>query len=118
MEPHCINEELITLKERKTIEDNLNGHTVQLGRILQMGKNHCHEDRFKSALINKDSHIPVLCGQKKDHKHHDPEDPPKMRPVAGASEANNFCLSYILSSIVIAISDTIDDELKTVCKDC
>ena len=116
MEPHYINEEEITLEDRKAIENNLNSHCVQLGRMIKVGENHKHEDRFKSALINVDAHIPTLYGMDKDHKHQPPGQPRKMRPVAGASESNNAQLSYLLAWIVNGIAEALDSDLQTVCK--
>ena len=56
MQPHIANDETITLEERNTIENTLNGHTIQLGKILKMGKDHKHWDRIKNALVNKAGH--------------------------------------------------------------
>ena len=37
-------------------------------RNLEVGEAHGHWDRVKSALKNKDCHVPVLYGMVKDHK--------------------------------------------------
>ena len=48
-------------------------------RNLEVGEAHGHWDRVKSALKNKDCHVPVLYGMVKDHKPRAPGAQPKMR---------------------------------------
>ena len=79
MESHYSNDRVISLEEKQLIEKQLNGHTVQLARILEVGEAHGHWDRVKSALKNKDCHVPVLYGMVKDHKPRVPGAQPKMR---------------------------------------
>ena len=116
MEPHVANDPVITLEERKDLENRLNGHSLQFGRMLKIGENHGHWDRIKSALVNKFGHIPVLYGLKKDHKAQTPNQPCPTRPVCGANEAPNAQLCHLLSTVVSAIAMTVDEELKTVCR--
>ena len=99
-----------------TLRRELNGHTLQLGRILTLGEEHNHWDRFKSALVNKFGHIPTLFGFLKDHKPSTPGMPRKMRPVAGASEAPNSQLCHLLATIVRGLSGTMEEKLETVCR--
>ena len=42
MQPHVTNDAVIDLEERAGIERKLNGHTLQLGRILMLGEDHDH----------------------------------------------------------------------------
>ena len=67
MEPHVKNDPVITFKDKARTERVLNGTTLQLGRILQMGEDHNHWDRTRQALTNKRCHVPVLSGMEKDH---------------------------------------------------
>ena len=53
MEPHVKNDPVITLEDKARTERVLNGTTLQLGRILQMGEDHNHWDRTRQALTNK-----------------------------------------------------------------
>ena len=46
----------MSMSEKNRIERELNGHTLQLGRILDLGSNHKHWDRMKKALVNKACH--------------------------------------------------------------
>ena len=114
MEPHIKNKAVISLDDRKSIEDSLNGHCLQFGRILKMGERHDHWSRIKSALVNKFGHIPVLYGLKKDHKPVVEGKPMPTRPVCGANDAPNAQLCHVLSVVVTAIAATMDEELKTV----
>ena len=116
MQPHVTNDIVIDLEERADIERKLNGHTLQLARILMLGEDHNHWDRFRSALTNKYGHIPTLSGFLKDHKPFTPGQPRKMRPVAGASEANNSQLCHLLAVIMRGLSGTLDEKLMTVCR--
>ena len=116
MEPHVVNDVTITLEERNQIEANLNGHTLQLARIFKMGGDHGHWDRITSALVNKSGHIPVLYGLVKDHKVSAPGQPKPTRPVCGADESSNSQLSHILSVIVTAVSEIVDEDLQIVCR--
>ena len=62
MEPHIANDKIITIEDKKATEDILNGHSIQFGRILEVGAIHKHEGRVESALRNKSCHVPVLFG--------------------------------------------------------
>ena len=116
MEPHVSKDSIISLEDRTKLERQLNGHTLQLGRILKIGENHNHWDRVKSALINKFGHVPVLYGLLKDHKSVAAGQPCPTRPVCGATEAPNAQLCHLLSTVVTGLAMTIDEELKTVCR--
>ena len=110
MQPHVANDVIITWKEKESIERRLNGHCIQLGRILRMGDKWEHWPRIKSAITNHDCHVPVTIGLEKDHKHRPPGQPPAMRPVCLASEANNSQLSQVLAWIVNAITKIADKD--------
>ena len=116
MQPHVASDTTINLDERADIERKLNGHTLQLGRILRIGSDHNHWERFKSALTNEYGHIPTLSGFLKDHKQHTPGQPRKMRPVAGASEAPNSQLCHLLAVIIRGLSGTLENKLGVVCR--
>ena len=68
LQPHIVNDPVITLKDRDHIEDVLNAHGIQMARILRMGETHGHETRVQSAVRNHECHAPVLSGMPKDHK--------------------------------------------------
>ena len=87
MEPHVNKDAVIDLDKRKDVENSLNGHCLQLGRIVKIGYTHGHWDRMKSALINKFGHVPVLYGLKKDQKVSFTGKPTPTRPVCGANDA-------------------------------
>ena len=117
MEPHIRDNPEISLADRNGVERLLNAHCLQLGRILKIGYNHKgHWDRVKSAFTNKFGHVPVLYGLVKDHKARTEGQPMKTRPVCGADEGSNAQLSHMLSVIVAAITETLDEELKVTCR--
>ena len=101
LQPHVISDKVITLEEKNETEKILNGHSIQLTRILRMGESHRHEPRVRQAVTNKFCHVPVLSGLLKDHKEVPPGAAPPVRPVAGADEANNAQLSQMLAGIVM-----------------
>ena len=49
MEPHVANDPVISLEEKNVIENTLNGHSLQLARILKIGQNGNDWNRVKSA---------------------------------------------------------------------
>ena len=106
MQPHIRDAEVVTMRVRDETERSLNGHCLQLGRILLLGENHRHWPRMKSALRNRSGHVPVLYGMVKDHK--------KVQP--GADEAANAQLSRLLSDIIMAVSDRVDKKVGTMCR--
>ena len=114
VEHHVKNDPVIILEV--LIERVLNGTTLQLGRILQMGEDHNHWDRTKQALNNKKCHVPVLSGMEKDHKQVEEGQQVPLRPCAGADEANNGQLSHTLAQIVAATAELVDKEVKSMCK--
>ena len=112
MEKHHRDDEKITLAEKNSIENILNGHTLQLGRILKMGANHGHEKRVEKALRNEYCHVPVLSGLDKDHKQRKENEPQPFRWVGGADESNDMQLSDMCFTFVTGISNCIDKKLK------
>ena len=116
MQPHVANDDIITLEDRKTVENQLNGHTLQLGRILKLGDNHRHWDRFRKALTNKYGHIPILYGLDKNHKARQEGQPRPMRPVCGADESPNYQLCHLLSIIMTGLAGAMDEELGMICR--
>ena len=60
MQPHISNEELISWTDKQKIENVLNGHTIQFGRILRIGDRWEHWGRVQNSLRNNLCHIPVL----------------------------------------------------------
>ena len=103
MSPHYRNDEEISMQEKNNIEKKLNGHCLQLGRILKVGERWKHWPRVQKALKNSDCHIPVLSGYVKDHKPTPEGQPPPARPVGGCDEANNRQLSWITNQIVTSV---------------
>ena len=106
-----------TWEEQRKLEDQVNAHTIQVGRLLRIGEKWGHWDRVKSALICHFSAVPLLHGYVKDHKKLPPgENPiPPMRPVCSATEANNGALSDILAEVCTTLGDELDREVKTLC---
>ena len=49
MQPHVANDPVISLEEKNVIENTLNGHSLQLARILKIGQNGNDWNRVKSA---------------------------------------------------------------------
>ena len=115
MQTHVTNDPVIDWKEKCSIENVLNGHTLQLGRILKVGENWQHSKRVQSALRNKSCHVPVLYGQWKDHKNAIDEAGPSLRPVCGASEANNGQISQLLAEVMMALAAEMDKDIGTAC---
>ena len=58
---------MITLKENET-EKVLNGHSIQLTRILRVDESHRLVLRVRQAVTNKFCHVPLLSGSLKDHE--------------------------------------------------
>ena len=105
--PHYSKDEVITMDEKNNIERKLNGHCLQLGRILKVGERWKHWPRVQKALKNNDCHIPVLSGYVKDHKQTPEGQPQPFRPVGGCLEANNGQLSWMTSQMVTSLASHI-----------
>ena len=63
--------------------------------------------------------IPKLTGLRKDHKVVPPGQEatgPPCRPVCGASRSPNGPLSHILSEVLNAMADQLDQQVKTECR--
>ena len=69
MQPHA-NDPTISWEEQRQLERQLNGHTLQFGRLLRLGKawGDNHVARVKSALRSKNALKPPLYGLRKGHK--------------------------------------------------
>ena len=120
MEPHVENDTPLTWDEQVKMERVLNGHTLQMSRILQIGEvwGTEHMKRVTSALRSKNALRPPLYGLAKDHKdpvQHELGSIPPQRPVCGAQESANGPLSDILSDIIDTITNEMDNEADVEC---
>ena len=113
MQPHIASDDTIDLDQRANIKRRLNGHMLQLGRILMIGSEHNHWERFKLALTNENGHILTLFRFLKDHKTHTPGQPRKRQPVARASQANNAQLCHMITVIIPGLISCQDAGLLT-----
>ena len=115
MQQHIQEDEVLSWKEKEKIENNLNGHTIQAGRILKVGENYGHEDRVKNALRNKNCHVPEMSGLAKDHKEGiDERVGPPSRPVVQADESNVCQLSHMMTEICQALAEEMDKTVQSV----
>ena len=69
IQPHA-NNPVVLWDEQRQLERQLNGHTLQFGRILRLREawNERHVNRVNSALRSKNALKPPLYGLRKDHK--------------------------------------------------
>ena len=71
------------------------------------------EDRAKQAVTASKTLPPDLYGLRKDHKGVEPgkeEIGPKVRPVAGASEASNSRLGHLVADLVNKAADLLGSK--------
>ena len=68
MDKHIKDDKVISDKEFKKLENNLNRHMDFWTKILKPGENIKQMKRVKSKLITKDNQVPILRGTSKDHK--------------------------------------------------
>ena len=120
MEPHIGDDPVLTWEEQKQIENKLNGHTLQVGRIFMLGKKWGpkHVSRVEAALRSRNALRPPLYGLAKDHKPLVQEGDfmiPPQRPVCGAQESVNGPLSQILSELIDCLADELDSTIDTEC---
>ena len=119
MNHHMIHDQELCQTEIDNIERKLNAHGIMWARILKIGEMWDHEHRVKSAVVSKNGPIPELYGLRKDHKNiaiGDEALGPPTRPVCGASRSINGPLSSILSEVLDKISDVMDIEINTECR--
>ena len=95
MTPHTNSDPIVPWDEKTDLERKLNGHTLQLGRILKVGEKWKHWPRVQAALTNKSCHIPVLSGYPKDHKPVSEGEPPPMRPVCGSDVTKQIMVNLV-----------------------
>ena len=120
METHVEGDATLTWNEQEKIEQVLNGHTLQFGRILRVGQKWGaeHVRRIHSALRSRNALRPPLYGLAKDHKdlvQSEWGDIPPQRPVCGAQESANGPLSDLLSDIIDALATEMDNEVNVEC---
>ena len=107
MEKHVNSDEVISMKEVKRIEKDLNNHAEHLVRITNVGANTGQTKRIKGNLKTNDNQIPVLSGTHKDHKKvKDELQGPDMRPIMGATVGPNVALTnFIARDILRKVAD-------------
>jgi hypothetical protein len=100
-------DEIITMKEVKRIEKNINEHAEQLVRIINAGVDTGQTKRIKSNLKTIDNQIPILSGTHKDHKKvKDELLGPDLRPLMGATVGPNVALTnFIARDILRKVAD-------------
>ena len=102
MEKHVKNDDIISMKEVKKIEKNLNEHAEHLVKITNAGFNSGQTKRIRSNLKTIDNEIPILSGTHKDHKKVvDEEAGPDLRPIMGATVGPNVALTNFIASDII-----------------
>ena len=107
---HIEEDEVITEKRVKTIENVLNKHADFWVGITNAGETSGQTKRIKGNLKTKDNQIPVLSGASKDHKKvEDNKIGPDVRPIMGAMVGPNVCISNLGSMVVRAIANNYDD---------
>ena len=110
MSAHFVRDDLISEKQFKSIQNNINRHTENWISILNIASENGHLRRTKSNLINKDNPVPILRGTSKDHKDcSDPKIGPKMRPIMGANVGPNTGLSQIACEILRKIKENAEN---------
>jgi hypothetical protein len=107
MDKHIETDEIITMKEVKRIEKNINEHAEQLVRIINAGVDTGQTKRIKSNLKTIDNQIPILSGTHKDHKKiKDELLGPDLRPIMGATVGTNVALTnFIARDILRKVAD-------------
>ena len=107
---HISEDEVITEKKVKTIENTLNKHADYWVEIMKAGELSGQQKRIKGNLKTKDNQIPVLSGTSKDHKKSEDENiGPDVRPIMGAMVGPNVGLSNFGSIIVRAVANECDE---------
>ena len=112
MREHVDKDVVVTENDYTKIEEEMNGHSVMWGRILNIGAAHGQEDRVKRALVSHNSAAPVLRGHRKDHKAArglEGEGPP-TRPVVNAKRGAISRLSHTISKPIAIIADEADND--------
>ena len=107
MRKHIIADEIISMKEVKKIEKELNEHAEHLVRITNTGLNTNQAKRIKGNLKTNDNQIPILSGTHKDHKKVDDKNiGPDVRPIMGATVGPNIALTdFIARSIIRKVAE-------------
>ena len=116
LQKHIENDEVITSKEVRKLENKLNEHAEHIARITMAGENTGQTKRIKGNLKVKDNQIPILHGTSKDHKVAENDKMgPDVRPIMGAVVGPNVGLSnFIGREIIRRVADDADSD--TVCK--
>jgi hypothetical protein len=106
---HIKEDDVITDKKVKSIENILNKHTNYWVEMTKAGEISGQQKRIKGNLKTKDNQIPVLSGTSKDHKIAEDENlGPDVRPIMGAMVGPNVGLANYGSMIVRAIANEFD----------
>ena len=115
IQPHKGEDATVSMEEVKKLESEMNGTTLQWGRILALGDRWDtagrHWGRVKAALKTRECMIPPLYGLPKDHKPTSQGEEhlgPPLRPVCGATESINGALSELLTEILTTLGDRAD----------
>ena len=116
MGKHIKNDDVVSMKEVRKIETELNEHVEYAVRITNAGANTGQTKRIKSNLKTVDNQIPILSGTHKDHKKVENEvEGPDVRPIMGAMVGPNVGISNFVGREVIRnIAE--EAEVGNVCK--
>ena len=83
MQPHIVNDPVISLEDTNETERVLNAHAIQATRILRTGEDHGQGTWVRQAVTNKSCHVSIISGINKNIS----PVPVRPVPVCGADEA-------------------------------
>ena len=111
LKEHTINDEKVSEKKVKSLENRCNDHLKQFNKMFSVGSSFGQEGRIANASTATNVPAPPLYGLRKTHK---PVADPPVRPVCGANSAPNSRLGHFLSRMVNNFADCA--ERSTECR--
>ena len=113
-EVHTSKDTEVCEEKAKEVQRALNGHMSMWLKITNMGENWDHTERMRETCLNHSCSVSALYLLIKDHKPTKPGDLPATRPVCSGCNGMDVHLSNILSEIIDAIANSMEDKIEVV----
>ena len=93
---HTKGDKVITYRETHDIQKRLNHHTTAWIKMVKLGQQWDHGERFRETCLNRSASVPALSLLIKVHKLIKEGAIPKTRPVCSSTGSMNIHISNLI----------------------
>ena len=111
---HTAGDEIVTWDDCVATQRLIAGHTSSWIKMLGVGKMWDHAGRIRESCVNKSVSINPMYCLIKDHKHINPGDIFKTRPVVSSHLGMAYSWNNLLSEVIESISKNMQERSESI----